>query len=109
MVFHKPVFNINDFDGTHVMHCKNEDEAMIFFEYLNSVGERYMSGTPYVGKKAHPYDPHMSYYRFRAGTYDTRHTYSDKRFTIIEFDDFDWSSRRKCETTVSLTYDELFN
>lgn len=41
-------FNIEDYKGKYVMHCKTEEEAKDFCNYLHSVGKRWNSMTSYL-------------------------------------------------------------
>ena len=37
-------FNIEDYKGNYVMHCKTEEEAEIFCKYLHSIGRTWSTG-----------------------------------------------------------------
>ena len=43
-------FDINDYKGKYTMHCKTEEEAKDFCEYLHSVGRRWRTDQPYITK-----------------------------------------------------------
>ena len=41
-------FNIDDYKGRYAMHCKTEEEAIDFCNYLHSIGKEWCSGHSYV-------------------------------------------------------------
>lgn len=43
----KKLFNINDYIGNYVMHCKTKEDAVEFVEYLNSTGAQWSNGDKY--------------------------------------------------------------
>lgn len=51
-------FNINDYKGDYAMHCKTEEEAESFCEYLNSLGKRWCDGDSYAEDNG--WDAHKS-------------------------------------------------
>lgn len=42
-------FNIDDYKGKYAMHCKTEEEARDFCNYLHSIGRVWNSGGDYLG------------------------------------------------------------
>lgn len=108
MADEKLVFDINEYDGSHVMRCKNEQDALTFFEYLHNAGETWSSGKPYTGEGSRKYDPTKPCYRFRAGTYDSVEFFvCNDDYIILDFDWFDWE--RSMTKDLELSYEELFN
>lgn len=90
----KPRFNIEDYQGKYAMHCETEVKAAIFCGYMDSVGRAWFDGTSYVEDMAYDYSKN-----------DTAYTLDDMSrghwqglercgYTILEFDDFDWSISR---------------
>ena len=51
-------FNIDNYRGNYAMHCKTEEEAESFCEYLNSLGKRWCDGDSYVEDNG--WDAHKS-------------------------------------------------
>ena len=44
-------FNIDNYKGKYVMHCKTEEEAKIFCKYLHSIGRMWNNGN-FIFQKA---------------------------------------------------------
>ena len=40
-------FNIDNYKGLYVMHCKTEEEAKDFCRYLHSIGKKWCAGGSY--------------------------------------------------------------
>ena len=62
-------FNIDNYKGKYVMHCKTEKEAKDFCQYLHSVGREWCDGTSYLDNTE--YDVHRGdiAYNFNTNTY----------------------------------------
>ena len=43
-------FNIENYKGKYVMHCKTGKEAKIFCNYLDSIGRTWSSGNSYFSE-----------------------------------------------------------
>ena len=80
-------FNINDYKGNYVMHCKTEAEARDFCRYLNSVGRKWCSDTSYLEKTCyHDYCSDTVYF-FNVGTYGSK-KHIKEIYTILEWSEF---------------------
>jgi hypothetical protein len=81
-------FNIKDYEGDYVMHCKTEKEAKNFCEYLNSIGKTWWRGGSYV--KDNKYDDYTNQtaYNFNDGTYQNVPYFVEEGYTILEWSDF---------------------
>ena len=84
-------FNIDDYQGRYVMHCKTKEEAESFCKYLHSVGRKWATGESYV--KLNIYDRYAdkTAYEFNDGTYSSVDYYHYKAkllYTILEWEDF---------------------
>ena len=80
-------FNINDYKGNYVMHCKTEAEAKDFCRYLNSVGRKWCGDKSYLEKTCyHDYCSDTVYY-FNVGTYGSK-KHIKENYTILEWSDF---------------------
>ncbi|SEA05604.1 hypothetical protein SAMN04515656_10329 [Eubacterium aggregans] len=88
----KPKFSIKDYPGKYAMHCDKWVKSDVFCRYMDSVGREWRDGTRYI--EDNPYDDIGSEmaYTLDVGTYrdyvSLGNTYG---YTILEFDDFDWS------------------
>lgn len=81
-------FNINDYKGKYVMHCKTEAEANDFCAYLDSIGKRWRSGSRYTDNTY--YDRYLedTAYEFNTDQFDDIHCSRKDGYTILEWEDF---------------------
>ena len=81
-------FNIEDYKGDYVMHCKTEEEANDFCRYLDSVGRTWSSNSSYINNTR--YDSYWEHtaYNFNQGTYGDIISYRKWGATILEWSDF---------------------
>ena len=84
-------FNIDNYKGSYVMHCKTETEAREFCEYLHSIGRRWDSGRSYSKHNYYELYKNKIAYNFNDGTVCDVDYYRECDYTILEFSDFDWS------------------
>ena len=82
-------FDINNYPGKYVMHCKTEEEAQIFTSYLHRIGKTWVTGSSYTDQLGFAYGED-SCYNFNKGTHANINTYKDASYTILEFENFDW-------------------
>lgn len=84
----KMKFNIDDYKGNYVMHCKTEKEARDFLDYLDSIGKKWCSGKSYLGNTNWGIYTSNTIYEFNHGSYaDT--SYAERYgYTILEWSDF---------------------
>lgn len=80
-------FDIENYRGNYVMHCKTEEEAKDFCGYLHSIGRTWVSGTTYEETHYYMYGTHTAY-NFNEGTYGEVDDYRRWRYTILEWSDF---------------------
>ena len=82
------IFNINDYKGKYVMHCKTREEARDFCKYLHSIGKRWCTGDSYlVETKWKTYGENTAY-SFNRGEYTDVNWYKNEGYTILEWSDF---------------------
>lgn len=82
----KKKFNINDYKGKYVMHCKTKEEYDDFVKIWSKQDE----------EKAHLYSTHPSWYNekenyclnFNKGTWNCLKYYRKEGYTILEWEDF---------------------
>lgn len=88
----KPKFNIEDYEHLSeiAMCCPNEEDATIFFEYLNSVGKRWCNGEKYVVNDFSLKYGASTAYAFNRGKFCSKEYYEEEGYTFLYFDDFDW-------------------
>ena len=73
-------FNINDYEGNYVMHCKTEEEAKDFAGYMISVDR------PLVYSLSCCYGDNVSF--FNEGTWSSKNYAKKANYTILEWSDF---------------------
>ena len=85
-------FDINNYKGRYVMHCKTDEEAKVFCDYLHSKGKMWNINIPYKHHTNWNYHTVKTCYNFNEGFYDTIDHYIGVGYTILEFSDFNWST-----------------
>ncbi len=83
-------FNINDYKGKYVMHCKTEEEAKAFCRYLNGIGRKWRDGISYLCENDWSFYTDQTCYEFNNGAYADKCCYLKHGYTILEFSDFEW-------------------
>lgn len=81
-------FNIDDYKGKYVMHCKTEEEAKVFCTYLDSIGQIWCAGDSYLSSNYWHIYKESTCYNFNAGTYYYKEYYKRVKYTILEWSDF---------------------
>lgn len=81
-------FDINNYQGKYVMHCKTEEEAVDFCNYLCSVGRHWCSGDSYCGKTCWNVEKHLTAYNFNENCYADIDFYKRNNYIILEWEDF---------------------
>ena len=81
-------FNIEDYKGKYVMHCKTEEEASIFCTYLYSIGRTWYSSDSYLSESYWDRYKESTCYNFNYGTYCDKPYYEEEGYTILEMEDF---------------------
>ena len=84
-------FDINNYKGRYVMHCKTEAEAREFCNYLHSIGRKWDTRESYLDLTDWTtYKEHTVYY-FNEGMFGSCNCEDVDSYTILEFSDFDWT------------------
>ena len=92
----KPIFCIAKYmigDTNYAMHCDTKEKANTFYNYLDSIDLRWCSGKSYLDKNDDEWNIYGedTCYDFYHGAYSPKNFYLDEKYTILEFDDYDWS------------------
>ena len=82
------IFNIKDYPGDVVMHCKTEKEARDFCEYLDSIGRKWHTGTRYTKKLNWLTYRERTCYCFNDGSYSDLEYFLRNDYKILEWSDF---------------------
>ncbi len=86
----KNKFCIENYSGSFVMHCPNEEAAKIFTKHLHSINKVWCNGESYEDNTCYRNYTYETCYNFNSGAFGNISTYIDTGYTILEFDDFYW-------------------
>lgn len=81
-------FDIKKYPGKYVMHCKTEEEAKDFCNYLDSVGRTWALGNRYPDDVRYDVYKEKTAYAFNTGTWTLVDWYRLDGYTILEWSDF---------------------
>ena len=81
-------FNINNYKGNYVMHCKTEEEATDFCNYMHNIGRRWCSGESYLNRTCWDWYQKNTAYNFNGNSYANVKFYIENKYTILEWSDF---------------------
>lgn len=81
-------FDINDYKDKYAMHCKTEEEAKDFCEYLHSVGRRWCTDQPYITNTCYHTYIGNTVYTFNEGSYCDMKWHTEHGYIILEWSDF---------------------
>lgn len=81
------IFDIKDYPSKYVMHCKTEEEAESFCEYLHSVGRKWCNGDNYLGCTEYSRYKSNTCYNFNDNCFGSLERYAGN-YTILEWSDF---------------------
>ena len=81
-------FDINNYKDKYVMHCKTEEEAREFCDYLHSVGEKWTTGDSYKNHNNWKIYKEDTCYSFNKGSFADIEYFTRFEYTILEWSDF---------------------
>ena len=81
-------FNIEDYKGKYVMHCKTEEEAEDFCGYLDSLGRKLCHEKKYTKNTCWQCFTDRTCYAFNDIEYSSLGYYERHGYTILEWSDF---------------------
>ena len=81
-------FNIEDYKGNYVMHCKTEEEVKDFCGYLDSINRKWISGLSYEDNTKWDVHKQDTYYYFNEGCFSNGYFVNKYRYKILEWSDF---------------------
>lgn len=81
-------FNIDNYKGKYVMHCKTEEEAKDFCEYLHRVGRTWCTKQSYLEDTEYRHYTKHTAYSFNEGCYTEIDWYRNHGYTILEWSDY---------------------
>lgn len=83
-------FDINNYSNMYVMHCKTEDEANMFLEFLDSIGMMWSDNGSYLSRNKYGCYFDKTCYNFWNGEFCYLDYYKSQGCTILEFSNFEW-------------------
>lgn len=81
-------FNINNYKGKYAMHCKTQEEAKDFCNYMHSIGKRWNNVVSYLDKTEWPLYQTESVYLFNSDLVSNINFAERNNYTILEWSDF---------------------
>ncbi len=82
-------FNIENYKGKYVMHCKTEEEAKAFCKYLHSIGHKWADKNSYLSKNYWDNYKESMCYDFNKNQYGNKEYFEEAiGYTILEMEDF---------------------
>lgn len=99
--FEKPMFHIKDYPGKYAMHCDTEEKAKLFCNYLHRMGKHWIDKTDYTDTVWNELHQGMVY-EFNDDMFSHIDYARHNGYTILEFDDFDWSVDEKFQDSKPL-------
>ena len=81
-------FDINEYKGKFAMHCKTEEEARDFCNYLHSIGKRWYGGASYSNRTLYDAYKSNTAYSFNEDGYSSVTFFRQHNYTILEWSDF---------------------
>lgn len=100
------IFNIKDYPGDVVMHCKTEEEARDFCEYLDSIGRKWCSKVRYTEKLSWRTYRERTCYCFNRGTFCELGYFLREGYKILEWSDFSYGFIEPVEVCLTRECDE---
>lgn len=81
-------FNIDDYKGKYVMHCKTEEEAIDFCNYLHFLGKKWSTGDSYLSFTYWEKYKKDTCYNFNEECFHSFCYYQAREYTILEWENF---------------------
>ncbi len=85
-------FDIEQYRGNYVMHCKTKKEAETFLGFLHSIGESWCDGMLYTERSNYEKYGSNTCYEFNIGKFCNLDYFVSDGFEILEFEMFDWDN-----------------
>lgn len=84
-------FDINNYEGKYAMHCKTEEEAREFCNYLHSIGRKWCNHVSYADESNYDVYKEDITYDFNDGSYCSKRYFDNNNYIVLEFSDFNWA------------------
>lgn len=87
----KKKFRLEDYKGNYVMHCSTNKMAETFLKFLHKQGKSWRTGESYLEETSFKCYRNDTCYLFNEGMFADLECAEENNYTVLEFDDFDWS------------------
>ena len=87
----KKKFRLEDYSGNYVMHCSTNKMAETFLKFLHKHGKSWRAGESYLEETNFETYEKDTCYLFNIGMFWDFKSAKEDNYTILEFNDFDWS------------------
>lgn len=87
----KKKFRLEDYSGNYVMHCSTDKMAETFLKFLHKHGKSWRTWGSYLEETYFECYKENTCYLFNEGMFADLECAEENNYTVLEFDDFDWS------------------
>lgn len=87
----KKKFRLEDYSGNYVMHCSTDKMAETFLKFLHKHGKSWRTWGSYLEETYFECYKENTCYLFNEGMFADLECAEENNYTVLEFNDFDWS------------------
>lgn len=87
----KKKFRLEDYKGNYVMHCSTDKMAETFLKFLHKHGKSWRTWGSYLEETYFECYKENTCYLFNEGMFADLECAEENNYTVLEFNDFDWS------------------
>lgn len=87
----KKKFRLEDYSGNYVMHCSTDKMAETFLKFLHKHGKSWRTWGSYLKETYFERYKENTCYLFNEGMFADLECAEENNYTVLEFNDFDWS------------------
>lgn len=81
-------FNLDNYKGKYVMHCKTEEEAKDFCNFLHQNNKKWSSGDSYLSLTNWSQFTKKTCYYFNVGIFGSIQNATNENYMVLEWEDF---------------------
>lgn len=87
----KKKFRLEDYSGNYVMHCSTDKMVETFLKFLHKHGKSWRTWGSYLEETYFECYKENTCYLFNEGMFADLECAEENNYTVLEFNDFDWS------------------
>ena len=87
----KKKFRLEDYSGNYAMHCSTDKMAETFLKFLHKHGKSWRTWGSYLEETYFECYKENTCYLFNEGMFADLECAEENNYTVLEFNDFDWS------------------